>query len=721
MKNNTELLSPAGDMDSLKAAIFAGADAVYVGGRMFGARAYAKNFTDEELLYAIDFVHLYGRKLYLTVNTILKNEEIDSLKEYIEPLYLRGLDGVIVQDLGVISLISTCFKGLEIHASTQMTITDSDGVKLLENMGITRVVLARELSLEEISRIHKASDVELECFIHGALCYSYSGKCLFSSIVGGRSGNRGRCAQPCRLPYDDTYLLSCKDICTLEILPKLCRAGITSFKIEGRMKSAEYVAGVTGIYRKYIDLYFDGKENFKVAKKDLNDLINLYTRSGNCSGYYETKNGRKMITISKPCYNSASDEDKKKLFDEYTGGNTKNPISGYAVVVLNDNISFTVNYHEISVTVSGVVAEPAKKKAISKDDVIKQLKKTGDSEFFFEELEVYLDANCFVPVSELNNLRRNAIDSLKGEILAKYHRDKQGVLSCTEAVKEAGAVTVDYCRPFINCHINDLGYFDIIVSKKSVDIISIEFNAFVKLADKKALNNLILNYAKAIHAVGKKFTLAFPVILRKRFFERYDLKELLLTGEVDGVLADNYETLNFLSEIGYKGQITADIHMYCMNKHAIKKFQDLSVTITTAPVELSRKELLARDVCSEEILCYGKLPMMVSAQCVKNTTESCVKDNGKTYIKDRMGNSFASVRDCNECINVIVNSVPNLIVPDETFVRKLRPYSYRLTFYDESLETVSSVIDYYDSIVNAKPSNKLDLPHTTAHFNRGVI
>ena len=192
MENSIELLSPAGDMDALKAAIFSGADAVYVGGRMFGARAYAKNFSDEELLYAIDFVHLYGRKLYLTVNTVFKDDEIEYLKDFIEPFYINGLDGVIVQDIGVVSILREFFKNMEIHASTQMAITDTEGVKLLENLGISRVVLARELSLEEILRIKASSNAELECFIHGALCYSYSGKCLFSSIVGERSGNRGR-------------------------------------------------------------------------------------------------------------------------------------------------------------------------------------------------------------------------------------------------------------------------------------------------------------------------------------------------------------------------------------------------------------------------------------------------------------------------------------------------------------------------------------------------
>ncbi len=240
-KDKTELLSPAGDFECFLAAIAAGADAVYAGGDRFGARAYAKNFNSDELKEAIERSHLFDRKFYLTVNTILKNNEISELYEYIAPLYEAGLDGVIVQDLGVISVLSGMFPKLPLHASTQMAVTDIEGVRLLADMGIKRIVPARELSLSEIRKIYEATGMELECFIHGALCYSYSGKCLFSSILGGRSGNRGRCAQPCRLPYNGKYILSARDLMTLDILPELIGAGIASFKIEGRIKSKEYV------------------------------------------------------------------------------------------------------------------------------------------------------------------------------------------------------------------------------------------------------------------------------------------------------------------------------------------------------------------------------------------------------------------------------------------------------------------------------------------------
>ena len=324
MKNMiTELLSPAGSYESFEAAIGAGADAVYVGGPAFGARAYAQNFTQEELITAIETAHIHNRKLYLTVNTLLKNRELDDqLFEYLLPYYEAGLDAVIVQDLGVFSFIRRNFPDLDIHASTQMTVTGPEGMRFLEEKGATRVVPARELSLEEISAMHKASPLEIETFIHGALCYSYSGQCLMSSIFGGRSGNRGRCAQPCRLPYSvtmdhrkykgdkDFCALSLKDICTLDILPDILEAGVYSLKIEGRMKSPRYTAGVVSIYRKYVDRYLkSGRKGYHVDPRDKKILLDLFDRGGFTDGYYVQHNGRDMVALKeKPAFRQGNQE-----------------------------------------------------------------------------------------------------------------------------------------------------------------------------------------------------------------------------------------------------------------------------------------------------------------------------------------------------------------------------------------------------------------------------
>jgi len=289
-----ELLAPAGNRASFLAGIAGGADAVYLGGPKFGARAWAENCSEEELLAIIDYAHLHGRKVYLTVNTLIKDDEIDELYDYILPLYQQGLDAVIVQDLGVLQYLKEHFLDLPIHCSTQMSIGSSLGVEFLRGQGAKRVVLARELSLEEVEEICSSTDMEIECFVHGALCYSYSGQCLMSSMIGGRSGNRGQCAQTCRLPFQiknkKGYFLSLKDICTIEHIPALIQAGVHSFKIEGRMKNPAYVALVTDMYRKYIDLYWQSLASesvvFRVDEKDRLKLMDIYNRGGFSSGYY---------------------------------------------------------------------------------------------------------------------------------------------------------------------------------------------------------------------------------------------------------------------------------------------------------------------------------------------------------------------------------------------------------------------------------------------------
>ena len=323
-----ELLAPAGSYETMEAAIAAGADAVYIGGGRFGARAYADNPGEEQLLRAIDYVHLHGKKLYLTVNTLLKEQELqEELYGYLAPLYREGLDAVIVQDLGVLRFIKQNFTRLPIHASTQMTITGVEGAKLLKEAGAVRVVTARELSLEEIRAIWEATHMEIESFVHGALCYCYSGQCLMSSLIGGRSGNRGRCAQPCRLPYqvwqqnrrlngrDSSYPLSPKDMCTVRLLPQILEAGVCSLKIEGRMKKAEYTAGVVEIYRKYLDRYLSGDRQPQVSREDYQQLLDLYNRDGFHESYYRQRNGKNMMALKNE-KNAAQARERKPARNE---------------------------------------------------------------------------------------------------------------------------------------------------------------------------------------------------------------------------------------------------------------------------------------------------------------------------------------------------------------------------------------------------------------------
>jgi putative protease len=320
MNRQIEILAPAGSYEGMKAAINAGCDAVYIGGSSFGARAYANNLGEETLLHAIDEAHIRDKKIYLTVNTLLKEKERTSeLYHFLEKFYLQGLDAVIVQDVGVLHFIHENFPELPIHASTQTTLTMAQGANLLKDYGVTRLVTARELSLREIKTIRENTDLEIETFVHGALCYCYSGQCLMSSIIGGRSGNRGRCAQPCRMPYQfhsgdkrlsseqEKYLLSPKDINTISFIPDLVEAGIDSFKIEGRMKRPEYAAAVSSMYRKYVDLFFElGKEKYNLHlksdtfEKDMILLQDVYSRGGFSEGYGKTYNSKKMMSLYRP-------------------------------------------------------------------------------------------------------------------------------------------------------------------------------------------------------------------------------------------------------------------------------------------------------------------------------------------------------------------------------------------------------------------------------------
>ncbi len=416
-----ELLSPAGDEDCLYAAVSAGADAVYAGADRFGARAYAANFDTEGLIHALRYLHLFGKKLYLTLNTLIKEREYPELYDFIKPLYLAGLDGVIVQDTGVVRLLLREFPGIGVHASTQMSVSSVYGALLLKEAGVSRIVTSRELSLEEIREIIDKTGLEIECFIHGAMCYSYSGQCLMSSFLGGRSGNRGRCAGPCRQDYSagkekGAYLLSMKDLCTIDLLPALMQAGIRSFKIEGRMKSPGYVCGVTSIYRKYMDRYLSGgAEECRVEERDRERLISLYSRGGISAGYYRRRNGRDMITMTKGGYVREETEDrcpeKRRL-----------PVRGRCRVMSGEPVLFEAEGGGTLVSASGPEVQPAKNRALTREDILRQLKKTGDSDFRFEELEVLTDGSSFLPVSALNALRRDALNKLWEELSHAFER-----------------------------------------------------------------------------------------------------------------------------------------------------------------------------------------------------------------------------------------------------------------------------------------------------------
>ncbi len=421
-RHQVEVLAPAGSFESMKAAVAAGADAVYIGGARFGARAYANNLDEERMLEAIDYCHLHGVSLYMTVNTLMKEGELGELDAYLRPYYERGLDAVIVQDLGVFAHIRKHFPLLPIHASTQMTITGYHGARILKDLGAARVVTARELSLSEIRKIHEEVDIEIESFVHGALCYCYSGQCFLSSFIGGRSGNRGRCAQPCRLPYQaqgsgqkQSYLLSLKDLCTLDILPDLLEAGIYSLKIEGRMKSPRYTAGVAEIYRKYVDRYLaQGRDGYQVETEDRQMLLDLFDRGGQTEGYYRQHNGKDMVVLKeKPAFRESNQKLLDRLDDAYVNGEKKEPVRGKVTVEEGSpmvlQLTGQAGDKTVSVQVTGAVAQTAQNQPMTEEKLEKQLKKTGNTPFVLEDLKVDLRGHVFVPVQALNELRRSGL------------------------------------------------------------------------------------------------------------------------------------------------------------------------------------------------------------------------------------------------------------------------------------------------------------------------
>ena len=437
-----ELLAPAGSVDTMRACLKAGADAVYMGLNKFGARAYAANADTVSYSDALDEAHIAGKKLYCTVNTLLRDPELDELDALVRPLYEHGLDGVIVQDIGVLSRLHQLFPDLPLHLSTQAAVTGPGAVNFLKQFGVTRVIPARELSLREVRRIREESGVEVEVFVHGALCYSYSGQCFFSSFAGGRSGNRGRCAGSCRLPYsvtdlsgrpvgrkDALYPLSMKDLQTIEFLPEILRAGVSSLKIEGRMKKAEYAAGVTYIYRKYLDRVLqDPDAPYKVSKEDLRHLFRLFNREGFTEGFLKASAPESRVAVHEKGFRTEEEDFLRFIRENFIEKPLETPVEGSCVFSSGAPVSLTLRTELLGRTFeasaeSRTIPAPAEKSPVRKEQLEERLRKLGGSGFVMEEIQSTFEEGLFLPVSELNELRRNAANALRETILRAYRRN----------------------------------------------------------------------------------------------------------------------------------------------------------------------------------------------------------------------------------------------------------------------------------------------------------
>lgn len=720
MTQKLELLAPAGTLQTLKAVIHAGADAVYFGGSQFGARAYAGNFNREEVLEAIDFGHIHGSRVILAVNTLLKERELEEqLYDYLLPYYEQGLDAVIVQDFGVMQFIRENFKGLPIHTSTQMTVANVEGARFLAEQGAERIVLARELSLEEIRRIHEAVPVELESFVHGALCYCYSGQCLLSSMLGGRSGNRGRCAQPCRLPYEvfgqnkkkisdnlHAYPLSPKDLCTIDMIPRLAESGICSFKIEGRMKRTEYAAGVVSVYRKYMDQYLNhGAKSCRVTGEDHQKLFDLGNRSGFTDGYYQRWNGPDMITFQKPGHEKSNDRLWKQIAEDYMQSEPKEKITGILTVNKDMPVSLTVSWKGEKSSVTGEIPMPAKKQPVTRETLREKILKTGNTPFIFEKLKINLSEGLFLPVAAVNDLRRRGLEQLEQQFLEKYRRTAE---DRTESVRNlsGGAGAEALC---ISASIEEEEQFEPLLKDSLVSVIYADSTAFKSHM-----------YEKAKQA-GKKLYYILPAVFRSHTSEVY--RKILSDMTVDGFLVKSYDALAFLLEQNVPSErIRIDHNMYTWSNRSKEAFSSLGIEGDTLPLELNRREIRRRNNRSSEMLIYGYLPLMTSVQCMNKNLSGCDKIPKVHYLKDRYGIYFPVKNHCSACYNVIYNSKPLYLFSAAEELKSFGITRFRLSFTIESPKEMEEILSSCRKTFSGeeiKPSVNME-DYTYGHYKRGV-
>ncbi|MBD5542394.1 MAG: U32 family peptidase [Lachnospiraceae bacterium] len=738
--NKVELLAPAGDMACFRAAVNAGADAVYLGGEEYGARAYASNFTEEEVCEAIRYAHLFGVKVYLTVNTLVKEKELNGLCRFMIPFYEAGLDGVIVQDFGVMEVLKENFPGLPLHASTQMCIAGKYGADILKEYGVSRIVPARELSLEEIVEIKKETGMEVECFIHGAMCYSYSGQCLFSSFLGGRSGNRGRCAGPCRLSYSlwgekDIYPLSLKDMCTLPILHRLIDAGIDSFKIEGRMKNPYYVAGVTAVYRKYIDLYQESIEKgtaYKVDEKDMELLRSLYVRTELETGYYDRHNGKEMVTLQKPGYVTGDESEFTWLKEQYLDSDKKVELQCELTACIGEHLKIAVWHRNGKQVIKKGTQETSKalKRPVSREDIEKQLSKTGNTPFHFSSLSVIMDKDMFVPLKEINEIRRAALEEMEKLLTgddARIFEDKpvlptdnhNALYPVEKGIKIAVTAKEQLETTMVFFRRNE--------EKRSL-LKGIELH-FTLLEILENDSTFTKELARECEEGGFKLYLCMPQVGRKRGMEYCDR---FLTDErlhmFHGFYCGNLDAVGYIRKrIENAGipdgtkKLYGDYSLYAYNAGAVSFLQKIGISGIVGSYELNRhewQELLKncsfshKEGFEKEYLVYGHVPFMQSAGCIKKTLDRCDGKNTVTWMRDRMGKKLPVMNFCQICENTVYNGV---VMTLQQELEQIICDDYRISFTVEDHEQTQAVLDSFI----------LDMPlpvreFTKGHFKKGI-
>lgn len=769
MKKDIELLAPAGTYDAFLAAIENGADAIYLGGKLFNARANASNFSLSELEEMVKFAHLRDVKIYVTLNTLLDNKEIADALDFAYDLYNINIDAVIVQDLGLAKVLHEYIPGLELHASTQMTVYNLAGVKELQRVGFKRVVLARELSFEEIKYICENTDTEIEIFIHGALCISYSGQCLMSSMIGDRSGNRGKCAQPCRLPYtllkNDTevakgYLLSPKDLSMLDLITSI--PNVKSLKIEGRMKSPEYVATTVKTYRKYIDKYLNNDFTF-IDENDRKNITQIFNRGGFTSAYLKKKQGIDMMCYEKPKnwgiyvgkitaydgkrYIEISNKNNLNIGDGIEVWNNENTppstiiseIEGNKIGRIRGNIhigdkvyktsdkalmksareSFSRNFVkkskiDMNVTIrkdepicfeingikydSGILPDLAQNKPITKEKVIEQLSKTGDTPFKIENLNLILDENLFLPISTLNDLRRNALKCYEEYVLNNVHEKVVKKPLETNFKRSSKQITnVTLCVRNLNIDYSTL---------KNIDTIYVPFKEVLK--SKETFEKLPFKKYILLPTITKN---NYDTLIKKHV---HDFSKIC-----DGFVLSNIGQIEYFKDIDT--DLIANYTFNVFNNFSIDFLTKLGFSKISLSPELTKEQINSLSYAiPSELMVYGAQRVMTSEHCpVGNLigkfsgsnpcSKPCLK-NDKFYLKDRIGMKFEILPDNIDCESTIYNSKITSVESKD-----LKINSIRIDVSDESLNEIQKILDTQKS--GQKMSGE---KYTNGHIARSV-
>ena len=674
-----ELLAPAGSFDTLIAAVQSGADAVYIGGSEFSARRSAGNFTIDEIIRAADYCHIRNVKLHVAANILIKEKEVSAFLEYIGKIY-RVADAVIIQDIGMASRIREMYPELPLHASTQMTVSSVSAAKRLEEIGFERIVLARELSMSQIETICNNVNAEIEVFAHGAICMSYSGQCLMSSIIGGRSGNRGMCAQPCRLPYnidgEKGYLLSPKDLCMLEHLKKLENIGVASIKIEGRLKRKEYVSAVCGIYRKYLD------SPGKLQDSDMQELLDAFNRSGFTDGYFTGKIGKRMMSYKNPANvgeNKFSDWVKQHANEKCNLRKSGIYISASLRKAEPLRLSCWDDNGNFYEALGDITSQIAVNKPLTADRLKEQVEKLGQTPFYSIETEIDIDDGITIPVSEINSVRRRLTDGMS-EAKCFRREEQRGEYTPTVIQRKADGIklvcqvaTYQQAKTAIECGVDEI------------------------YADTPLANKLYKEFKNA------KIIAKLPPIHRDdRSYENPETKAVLISN---------------MGQYDETKECYGDFRLNITNNETVAFFKDLK-RVTVSP-ELNINELQPiSEGC--EIIAYGRLPLMAVENCPLNAVGKCQRGEFKHSMTDRMGEIFPV--KCNEgCVAEILNSKPVYIADKPEIVNKLKINALRLVFTVENAGKCGTIIKEYKKMIKNVPGSAMsDNTFTRGHFYRGT-